>query len=46
MTGTELQTLKNTVWVLRGSGVPLTPEQEAFVQKLENFLKSGEEKKS
>lgn len=46
MTRTELQTLKNTVWVLRGSGVPLTPEQEAFVQKLEQFLRSGEEKKS
>jgi len=38
MKRTELQTLKNTVWILRGSGVPLTPEQEAFVQKLEQFL--------
>jgi hypothetical protein len=49
MNRTELQTLKNTVWILRGSGVQLTPEQEAFAQKLEQLLKKPyqvEEKKS
>ena len=35
---TEIQTLKNAAWILRGSCVPLTAEQQAFVQKVEQVL--------
>ena len=45
MTGQEYLTLKNTVRVLRLSGVPLSEQQQIDVQKYEKAIKDFEQTK-